>query len=403
MAFETTSPNMNLVLPGVGLTFGPQWATDLNASLTIVDQHNHTSGSGVAIPSTGLNINADLPMGSNNLTGIRTLRMNSQSGVLSVGTDLDCLYVVGADLYYNDGIGNHVRMTQSGAVSGTPGSISNLVSPASAAYVAGSKTFVWQSDANTPANLDAASITLRNIVANSKGLTLNPPNSMAADYSIVLPSLPTPTSFMTIDNSGNISTVSATSGITGAMIATATITDSNMVPATITAASIANATITAAKVVSGTLTTAQIASATIVGGNIAANTIVNNNLAQHNYTVSSGINFSTGSASFVIVTNSSITITLAGSRFVKCSFIAQAGNSGVFCDADASMTVKFVNATSSTLLGQFDFTVKASSKVFPGMTAIQAAPNAGGNTYRIEMSTTTGTATIQGLFLVEEF
>src|ERR1019366_3423880 len=203
MSFESISPNMNLVLPGVGQTLGPQYATDLNNSLTIIDGHNHTAGYGVPIPSSGLNINADLLMNNNNLIGIKSLRMQPQI-VLNGPSDLSALFVNGVDLYYNDGIGNHVRITQSGGVAGSPGSISNLTSPASATYVAGSQTFVWQSAANTPANLDAASITFRNLVANSFGLTLNPPNAMAADSSITLPVIPSSQKIMTLDASGNI-------------------------------------------------------------------------------------------------------------------------------------------------------------------------------------------------------
>ena len=204
MAFENISPNMNLPIPGVGQTLGPTWATDLNNSLTLVDQHNHTAGYGVPIPPAGLNINADLTLNNNNLIAIKSLRMTPQS-ILAGPSDLDCLFVNGVDLYYNDGVGNHVRMTQSGGVAGTPGSISNLTSPASAAYVAGNQTFVWQSAASTPANMDAASYIFRNLVTNSFGLTLNPPAAMGADYDLTLPSLPASQKIMTLDASGNMS------------------------------------------------------------------------------------------------------------------------------------------------------------------------------------------------------
>lgn len=203
MAFENISPNMNLPIPGVGQTLGPTWATDLNNSLTLIDQHNHTSGYGVPIPPSGLNINADLTMNNNNLIAIKSLRITPGS-ILAGASDLACLFVNAADLYYNDGVGNHVRITQNGGVAGTPGSISNLTSPASASYVAANETFVWQSDANTPANMDNASIILRNLSANSFGLTLNPPAAMGADYNLTLPALPASQKIMTLDASGNM-------------------------------------------------------------------------------------------------------------------------------------------------------------------------------------------------------
>lgn len=212
MPNEINSTYMNLPVPVVGIDPGPQYAIDVNSCLTILDQHTHLSGSGVPITSAAININADLPFNNFNLTDIRAARFHLQtSPIPAAPPDLGELYVAGVDLYYNDAAGNQIRITQSGGVVGAPGNITGLTPPASASYVALNQTFVWQSAANTPANLDAASITLRNLVANSKGLTLNPPNAMGADYQITLPSLPSQPSFVTIDSSGNEGTVTIAS------------------------------------------------------------------------------------------------------------------------------------------------------------------------------------------------
>lgn len=200
------SPNMNLSIPTVGVEPGPTYAQDINNSLTAIDQHNHTAGQGVQIPPSGLNINADLPYNNNNLTGVRSVRFQSQTAVLSLPSDLGCLYESGVDLYYNDGSGNQIRITQSGGIAGSPGSISNLVPPASVTYVSGSSTFVFQSNATTAANLDVASVIMRNLTPGSFGLTLQPPASLAADYSIILPTLPSVTSVTTLDAAGNMGT-----------------------------------------------------------------------------------------------------------------------------------------------------------------------------------------------------
>lgn len=205
-----TSTSMSLPVPVVGVEPGPQYATDVNNCLNIIDGHNHTPGYGVQVPPAGLNINADLPINNNNLTSIRSVRFQSQSAALALSTDIGCLYEVVNDLFYNDGNGISIRITQSGGLAGTPGSISNLTPPASASYVAGSSTFVFQSNTNTPANIDGASFVLRNLTANSKGLTLSPPNAMGADYTLVLPSLPATNSVVTLDTSGNMSTKSDT-------------------------------------------------------------------------------------------------------------------------------------------------------------------------------------------------
>lgn len=202
---------MSLPVPVVGTDPGPQYAIDINSCLAIVDQHNHTPGSGVAITPAAININADLPFNNNNITAVKTLRFQSQlTPIPATGLNLDCLQVSGVDLYYNDGSGNVVRMTQSGAVAGTPGSISNLVPPASVSYNNVSGTFVFQSGVTIPANLDAASIVLRDFSAGSPGLTLSPPAGLGADYTITLPTLPASTLPVSISNAGQMSAAAIT-------------------------------------------------------------------------------------------------------------------------------------------------------------------------------------------------
>lgn len=205
MSNTITSPNMNLPVPVTGQDPGPQYANDVNSCLTIVDGHNHSSGSGVPINPSGLNISSDLPMLNNNLTMARSVRFSQVTPPIpGSAPDLICVYASGVDLYFNDGNGNQVRITQSGGIAGSPGSISNLTSPASAAYVSGTSTFVWQSAANTPANMDGGSFIFRNVSANSNGITVSAPNSLGSNYSLILPAIPGAQSFMTLDNSGNM-------------------------------------------------------------------------------------------------------------------------------------------------------------------------------------------------------
>lgn len=207
------SPNMNLPVPQVGTEPGPQYATDVNGCMAVIDGHTHEPGYGVQVTPNGLNINSDLTMQGNNLTNARSLRLQNDVTPISGPSDLGALYRAGLDLYYNDGAGTQIRITASGGVAGTPGSISGLTSPASASYVSGSQTFVFQSAVNTPGNIDGASFILRNLVANSFGLTLAPPNSMASDYTITLPVLPVSTQVMTMTSSGVIQNVSFDSSL----------------------------------------------------------------------------------------------------------------------------------------------------------------------------------------------
>lgn len=200
------SPNMNLPVPVVSSEPGPQYATDVNNCMAIVDIHDHSLGNGVQITPSGISISSDLPFNNNNATLLRTSRYKSQSAALGLVTDIGCLYVVTADLYYNDTAGNQIRLTQGGSIVGSAGSITGLPSgTASASYSAG--TFTWQSATNTSAVMDFGSAILRNNTASSKGLTLSPPSAMAADFGLVLPNVPLSTKIMSLDSSGNMAAV----------------------------------------------------------------------------------------------------------------------------------------------------------------------------------------------------
>lgn len=207
---STISPNMGLVIASVGETSAPTWAEQINSSMSIIDQHNHSSGSGVPVTQDGISLTSSvspydsLAFNVTNAFGLRSVRFTAQAAALATASDLNCAYTAGVDLYYNDGNGNQIRLTQGGSIVGTAGSITGLPSgTASAAYSGG--TFVWQSATNTAANMDAGSYILRNATAGSYGLTLQPPNAMAANYSVTLPALPGSTSIMRLDSSGNMS------------------------------------------------------------------------------------------------------------------------------------------------------------------------------------------------------
>lgn len=248
----TTSPNMSLIVPVVSSEPSPTWASDVNASFSIIDQHNHSSGSGVQITQAGISLTGaastldSLSFNGSNAYAVRSVRFTAQASPLALATDLGCLYEAGVDLYYNDGSGNQVRITSGGSVAGATGTITGLPSgTASAAYSAG--TFIFQSATSTGANIDGASYVFRNATASSFGLTLSPPNAMAANYSLTLPALPGSTSIMRLDSSGNMGATLVVDNSTIAITA-----NTLLVP-------------------NGGITTTQIASATIVGGNVANN------------------------------------------------------------------------------------------------------------------------------------
>lgn len=214
------TPYMSLIEPTIGEQPGPNWAQNLNASLSIIDSHDHSSGKGIPVTPAGMSIISDLSFGGNNATDLRSLRFDPQGAPLALGTDLGCIYVAGDDLYYNDTSGNQIRFTQSGAIVGAPGTITGLVAPASAVYTPFNQTFTFESNTNVPANLDIGSITLREMTTSPFGITLQSPSALAADYVITMPpSLPSNQSTLVVDGSGIATFVAGGPVPTGSIIA----------------------------------------------------------------------------------------------------------------------------------------------------------------------------------------
>ncbi len=245
MADVIITPNMSLPTPTPGVDPGPDYGNNNNQCFNIIDGHNHTPGSGVQITPLGLDINIDLPIGGNDLTqvgGIDFISPGTSSETLrlytapSTGGGID-------DLFFNDAAGNVIQLTKAGIVNATAASIPGQ------SYAGG--TFTWKQGAGstTPANFDIGSIIIRpNVAATTYGVELTPPSGISSQYDLVLPAIPSTTSILQLDNSGNI---------------TSTLIQDN---STIV---ISGNTL---EVPAGGITTTQIANGTILPGNIASTT-----------------------------------------------------------------------------------------------------------------------------------
>lgn len=154
------SPNMGLEIPSPLVTDDPIWAEDISESLEIIDEHDHSAGSGVAISPAGMNINADLPMNEHNLTEVRTTRYDDQASTPAALTDILIVYVKNGELCYRDADEQEVQLTLNGAIniSGGVGVISGLVAPASASYSPILGTFIWLKDTDKPAKMVTSDI-----------------------------------------------------------------------------------------------------------------------------------------------------------------------------------------------------------------------------------------------------
>lgn len=254
MADNNPTTWMSLPNPIPGSSAGPQYALDIQSCFTIVDQHNHSAGSGQQIQPNGLNINGDLSFQSNNAYALRTVRFTPQgSAIPNSGLDVGCLYVAGNELYYNDVSGGHqVAITLNGNVNATSSGISS--GAASAAFVGG--VLVVKSSSTSGANVEMQSAVLTNNGNLTNTLTLQAP-TLSSSLAQTFPITPAVTSFMTMDSSGNMGVgtallgalttsnlsasagiigtqLSASAGIVGTQIASTTIAGSNLINNTLT-------------------------------------------------------------------------------------------------------------------------------------------------------------------------
>ena len=214
------SPNMFLALPVPTVTEGPQYAADITNNFSIIDNHDHSPGSGTPIPFNALSANQDLSLNSFSLADASSIVLVNQAFPPATSGSL---YMQGNDLYFKDGSGAFdVKITSGNSVnvSGSVGFTGLPSGTASAAFIPGTGTFRFQSSTNTGAQLDVGPVIIRKQSASSKGITLVPANAIAADYTLTLPAaVPAADSLVQCDNSGNLSFVS-----TGSVVPSGTVT-----------------------------------------------------------------------------------------------------------------------------------------------------------------------------------
>jgi hypothetical protein len=339
------SPNMSLPVPSVGVDPGPDYALNLNSSLLILDQHNHSPGSGVPITPSGLNINADLAFDSNNATFLRSARFVPQLTTLSLPTDIGCVYVSGVDLWYNDVNGNKIKITAGGTVNATSSGITS--GTASASFSSG--VLVVNAASNTPANIQVGSVLLGNNTAGSKFLTLSPPNAMPSNFTLVLPNIPSVTSIMALDTSGNISAPYTVDNST-------IVISSNVI-----------------EVPAGGITTTQIAAGTIVASNIAPQSISqgllvpksgNNPASAGEIAISAVVSPAVGTSSNSYVDLiGPVTLTTTGGPVMVmlegCDIGATSNGYVQVSQASAAGFLTFINGTNSQYCGSVELTTPA--------------------------------------------
>lgn len=372
----TASPNMNMPVPTVGVETGPAWANDINACLSIVDQHNHTAGYGVTIPPSGLNINAALTFQNNQATNLQATVYTAQASL----TTLQAVYVKGVDLYYRDGSNNEIRITSGAAVNATSSGITS--GTASASFVG--STLVVNAASLTPANIQCASILIGNNSASSHYLTISPPTALGADYTIVMPSLPASQKIVTLDASGNMSAPYTVDGSTIAVSA-------NVIG-----------------IPAGGVGTTQLGSLSVTTAKIAAAAVTNEKLAALNYNLGSSSGaYTTSSSSYVSVPFLTATITTVGRPVLLMIQPDGTGNDGYVgvqaqsSGGNASISLEFRQDSSDVCVFTETFQMTDGGMLADDLVKVYAAPgrftfldttaSAGAHTWSVRVKLTAGT------------
>ena len=204
----TTTPNMSLVLPDLNGSPGV-YDTYLNAALTLLDLHDHSTGYGVKVKPTGIDINASLTFANNLATNVKGISFYVQGSAPATYT----AYVQGVDLYYKDGNSNVIRLTASGAVNMTTtgGFAGDYVSAAAAAYYdSATKTyrFLQAAPPNSWARVASAGVDLYEIgLGITTRVRLSSPAGLGASYEWTWPaSLPASNALVQVSATGTLTT-----------------------------------------------------------------------------------------------------------------------------------------------------------------------------------------------------
>lgn len=213
------SNSMNLNLPTVSTTPGPTWASNINTALTTVAEHDHSSGNGVKITPAGINIIADLAFQGNNVTGLRSARLDSQGAIVNGASDLGCLVNVNGDIWWVNNAGTGVQITTGGAINiasvGTiGGDYGQPGVPASVAYSDTTKTFTFLQDSGEGAKLFSGTINIANEAASSLSVSIGA-DAATSSYALVLPiAAPGNDTVMSFDSTGQATfrTITGTTG-----------------------------------------------------------------------------------------------------------------------------------------------------------------------------------------------
>jgi len=209
-----TLPNMSIVLPALGGDSG-DWDTYLNEALGVIDEHDHTSGAGLAITTAALDIDDDLSIGGHGLTGVGQVAFTA---VAALASGSKVLFVDSStnELYWRTNAGTNVKLTSgtsinTSLVGGIVGDYTSV--GAEVAYDDANDRYTFKQEGSPKPWARIASGDVRIYEYNTTETVyvgLKAPAALGASFDITFPTAaPGSTAIVQMDSSGNL-TVSNT-------------------------------------------------------------------------------------------------------------------------------------------------------------------------------------------------
>jgi hypothetical protein len=141
-----TTSNMSLNEPSVGVATGPTWATETNANWELIDNHDHTSGKGVQLTPSSLNINADMEFNQNSATELKNAVLDNDIHGSASGDTNYSIYAYGANLYWRNGSGTAVQITNGASLNSTGGAITSPTTNSQVLFSSSGNSYAFKYD-----------------------------------------------------------------------------------------------------------------------------------------------------------------------------------------------------------------------------------------------------------------
>ena len=155
---------MNIVLATVEVTQGPTWAQILNTAYGVIDLHDHSSGNGVQITPSGLNINDEFDLQGNDLLRALTVALTAAGAADTAKTGT--LQRVGTNLYWVNSGGVAVQITNGSSIVSLGSGVLSVSSPGAYPYS------VTTGDAQSVLLIDSSVARTVNLPAATNAMTV---------------------------------------------------------------------------------------------------------------------------------------------------------------------------------------------------------------------------------------